>query len=47
MQAEACHARTLGSMAHSEVPADQRADNWCSCIGAASVSHLSFRKRRV
>jgi hypothetical protein len=32
MRAEAHWVVTPGAVAHSEVPADQRVDDWCSCV---------------
>jgi hypothetical protein len=34
-------------VARPEVPADQRADDRCSCMRCGEMNHLSFRRRRV
>jgi hypothetical protein len=46
MRAAAHRAVTPRGVAHSGVPANQRATGALAC-GTVSASHLSFRKRRV
>jgi hypothetical protein len=47
MRAAVHRAMTPGGVVHYGVLANQRANDRCSVCGTVSVSHLSFRKRRV